>query len=563
MDNDAPALAPADADQGQAELGDGDEGNGPAATLLAAVLVLPAKLAVGVLSVLTGIGAARRAGASVRGSALGGILSLVALQALVLVAAGGASRRKREEEARAATADQHAVSWTDALQAVGLIVQRFSEGLSLPAGLRYVFLDKRLVRLYHAEVSARLKRHARRGRLSPTDVLVEGRHYSEYAMATYGYVLLRALGMLDPSYDSRLHGRRAIDVARYRLRLPEDAVLVSRLDGEVIGVPRHFVAVDDEKHAVVVAIRGTNSIQDVLTDLLCGDTPFAGGFAHRGMKDAANSLFEAVLPTVRAALARRPAYTLVVCGHSLGAGVALLLTKVLLDAGFAGVRCYAIAPCPVFGPRGKIDPEWSDAVECFVHGEDLVSQLCLSSARRLILEIERVDALPVSPEERRALGEEARQLTGVIDGQRRSDVRSDPREKRVQHLYIPTKRGVHWMLPEEEVVVEETKKKGGWFWRSRRRGSEKDPQDVFEDFPWGNWDIPPASRPKRKYNSFVTDVSAFDRMLVTPGSVRCHFPSSYASVFASLPIPPPVELPTPPRLGSQRTGQYFGELGQL
>ncbi len=228
--------------------------NGAGAPLLAAVLVLPAKLAVGVLSLLAGVGAARRAGASTKGSAISGLVSVIALQVLVLIAKGGALRRLREEEARALSADKHSVGWIDAIHAVGHIVRRFSEGLSLPAGLKYAFLDKRLVRLYHGEVSARLMQAARRGPRSPQDALVEGRYYSEYAMAAYGYLLLKALGMLDPSYDYRVHGMRTVDVVKYRLRLNDDAILVTRLDGEVIGVPRHFVAVDDEMHTVVITI---------------------------------------------------------------------------------------------------------------------------------------------------------------------------------------------------------------------------------------------------------------------------------------------------------------------
>ncbi len=200
------------------------------------------------------------------------------------------------------------------------------------------------------------------------------------------------------------------------------------------------------------------------------------------MMDAATALFTAVLPTLRAALGSRPSYSLVVCGHSLGAGVALLLTKILLDAGFAGVRCFAIAPCPVFGPRANIDPEWSDAVECFVHAEDLVSQLCLSSARRLALEIERVDALPLSREQRRELRGETRRLAGIIDGQRRKATRTDPRERVEEHLYIPTRRGVHWMLPEDDGTYEKEGKRR-WFWQ--RKTEAVDAEDAFTEVSMG------------------------------------------------------------------------------
>lgn len=540
----------------------GDAQHRGGAPWLAAILALPAKVAVGVLSILAGAGAARRAGASTPGATLSGAISAVALQAVLFAAHSGDSRRREIEDARARDADSHGgVGWGEAVQAVAQMVQRFSEGLSVPAGLRYLLmLDRKLVLLYHRETAARLARRARwRGVRSPARVLELGRRYCKFAMATYGYTLLRALGMLEPGYDWREHGTRTIDVARHHLQLDASAVLVTRLDGEVIGVPRHLVAVDDATRAVVVAIRGTSSMADLITDLLCEAAPFGAGFAHAGMRDAAAALLAAITPTLRTALAARPGHSLVVCGHSLGAGVALLLTKMLLDTGLAPVKCYAFAPCPVFGPRRRVDTDWSDSVECFVHHEDIVAQLCLSSARRLALEIERIDALSLEPADRRRLDESAddrRRLAVQIDKQRRAARRSDPREHVVQHLYIPTRTGVHWMLPDENEG-----EGGGWrFWRKRKPVRA---EDLFPDFPWSNWNIPRANRPARKYSSYITDVSSFERLLVTPRSIASHFPSKYVSAFASLPIRPAPQPPIPATQPNKLPELYFGELGLL
>lgn len=546
---------------------------------LAALLVLPGKVAIGVLSMLAGVGAARRAGASTQGSALSGLAGLVVSQVVLNVASSASERREREEARLAQCADEDRMAWSDALQAVGKIVSKFANGLNVPAGLKYVFLDRSLVLLYHENVVRKHKNAARQGTPSTNSVLVAGRYYSEYAMAAYGYLLLKFLGMMDPSHDFLVDGMRTIDVVKYRLRLADEDILVARLDGEVIGMPRHFVAIDNEMHTIVVTIRGTNSISDVITDLLCGNEPFAAGYAHAGMKDAAESLYTAILPTLRAALAERHDYSVVVCGHSLGGGVAMLLTKLLLMNGFSNTKCYAIAPCPVFGPRHKIDAEWSDAIECYVHDDDLVSQLCLSSARNLALEIERVDTLPLSAADRREIMKKAsaERLTNMIDSERRVTV--DPRENDVQHLYIPTRRGVNWLLPcedsdddiqpvrQQKLNVPQMRTEGSSSSRGRSAPRKDygatDAQDVFADFPWGNWNIPPANRPKRKYVSFVTDIAAFERILVTPRCVTAHFPNSYASSFASLPIPPPAELPTPPRARQQTRGRYYGELGSL
>lgn len=68
----------------------------------------------------------------------------------------------------------------------------------------------------------------------------------------------------------------------------------------------------------------------------------------------------------------------VVCGHSLGAGVALLLSKLLLGSGHKA-KCYAFAPPPCFGPLDKVDEAWSNAVECFAFHFDIVPTLSLGS----------------------------------------------------------------------------------------------------------------------------------------------------------------------------------------
>lgn len=70
--------------------------------------------------------------------------------------------------------------------------------------------------------------------------------------------------------------------------------------------------------------------------------------------------------------------------------MSILITKLLMDSGFSDVRCYAFSPWPGFGPLHRIESEWSDALDCFVHADDLMETLCLVSARRLALEIERI-----------------------------------------------------------------------------------------------------------------------------------------------------------------------------
>ncbi len=362
-------------------------------------------------------------------------------------------------------------------------------------------------------------------------------------MATYGFPLLSACGMVSPGYDAVTKGFRAIDVARWHLQLGEDDVLAERLDGETIGVPRHFVAYDRVTDVTVVAIRGTNSISDLITDLLCEATPFGDGFAHGGMADAARALYVVVAPLIKG---RRAVLT----GHSMGAGVALLLTKLLIDGGH-DVHCYAFAPCPVFGPHTAVDNMWSNSVECFVHSQDLVVQLCLSSARRLALEIETAGDIQVPPG--RMTKAQRIECAHEVERARQRVTRDDPRMSEVQHLYLPTKKGVHWLLP-----VEEDKHEPWW---RRFFGDERRQREQFPEFPWHRWDLPRAVRPTKKYESIIVDVDAFERLLITPRCVTSHFPNRYVGAFAALPgkvVPPPKH-----ELTGRPVGSHFGELGEL
>lgn len=108
--------------------------------------------------------------------------------------------------------------------------------------------------------------------------------------------------------------------------------------------PVHAIVYDAAHEAVVVAIRGTFSVSDALTDLAAAGEPFAGDIAHRGMSVAANWFIDNRLPEIQRALEEHPEATLVVTGHSLGAGSATLLTILLQEyVADERLRCWAFA----------------------------------------------------------------------------------------------------------------------------------------------------------------------------------------------------------------------------
>ena len=160
----------------------------------------------------------------------------------------------------------------------------------------------------------------------------------------------------------------------------------------------YFVAVDHSTSSIVVAIRGTLSFHDALTDLTAVNDPIsADGLprdftAHRGMLQAANYVLRQLNQSgvLKKAFLQYPQYNLVVTGHSLGAGAAVLLSMILRPT-FPKIRCFAFSP-----PGGLINQAAARYTETFcmsvIIGDDLVSRMSLvtldSLKSQLVAELE-------------------------------------------------------------------------------------------------------------------------------------------------------------------------------
>mmetsp|Transcript_11537 Transcript_11537/g.33176 ORF Transcript_11537/g.33176 Transcript_11537/m.33176 type:complete len:831 (-) Transcript_11537:66-2558(-) len=88
---------------------------------------------------------------------------------------------------------------------------------------------------------------------------------------------------------------------------------------------RHLVAIDHDHKAVVLCIRGTYSLQELLVDLGGFTKPFCGGEGHSEIIAMVESLWEASGKALVQQLNAHPDYNLVLTGHSLGASSAALL----------------------------------------------------------------------------------------------------------------------------------------------------------------------------------------------------------------------------------------------
>nr|CCA14996.1 conserved hypothetical protein [Albugo laibachii Nc14] len=149
-------------------------------------------------------------------------------------------------------------------------------------------------------------------------------------------------------------------------RLQKFSLIYSHIQDQDVRHPSFALVGSKEQNVAVVLIRGSKSVQDLLTDIQAHPEDFkldqseqgpcTGGlveddenlkprgfvdsFAHNGMLNAALWIKERIVPSLR--VLHQKGYKLVLAGHSLGAGCAALLA-VMLQKEFKDLECFAYA----------------------------------------------------------------------------------------------------------------------------------------------------------------------------------------------------------------------------
>jgi Lipase (class 3) len=118
----------------------------------------------------------------------------------------------------------------------------------------------------------------------------------------------------------------------------------------------YFLVRDRSRKALVLCIRGTWSAHDILTDLCCTAEEYEGPSksdsdarkrycAHHGILEAAMAVAIDMEDSIEEELRNNPDYSLVLVGHSMGAGCASLLAT-FWEEKFKNLRAYLFGgPC--------------------------------------------------------------------------------------------------------------------------------------------------------------------------------------------------------------------------
>ncbi|KAH9589016.1 Fungal lipase-like domain [Trypanosoma melophagium] len=237
----------------------------------------------------------------------------------------------------------------------------------------------------------------------------ELRRYSRFYLSAYGWPLYEymncCVGMpklccFDPFMSCRRHPGMHNGTVLYcdltaLLKfsgIPDEDVILTSWENRLFR-PVFFVAVDRQTNSIIVSVRGTMSFVDCVTDLVATPSLLEVSeterdlhttpddyYVHGGMKQSAVYVFNelqqtGILESILTGEFKN--HKLIVLGHSLGAGVATILSILLRTTEPRlrnRIRCLAYAP-----PGGLMSPALvsysrSFVVGCFV-GNDVIPRM--------------------------------------------------------------------------------------------------------------------------------------------------------------------------------------------
>ncbi|XP_022860283.1 uncharacterized protein LOC111380854 isoform X3 [Olea europaea var. sylvestris] len=167
--------------------------------------------------------------------------------------------------------------------------------------------------------------------------------------------------------------------------------------------PGYYIGIDMRKKLVILGIRGTHTVYDVITDIVSSsheEVTFEGYSMHFGTAEAARWFLTHEIETIRKCLEKHKGFRLRLVGHSLGGATASLLAMMLRkksykELGFSpdiiSAVGYATPPCV----SKELAESCSDYVTTVVMQDDIIPRLSVASLIRLRNEILQTDWVSV------------------------------------------------------------------------------------------------------------------------------------------------------------------------
>ncbi|CAK9804113.1 Diacylglycerol lipase-beta [Anthophora quadrimaculata] len=175
---------------------------------------------------------------------------------------------------------------------------------------------------------------------------------------------------------------------KYLSNLSTDNILFASFKNHLCEIP-FCVINDQETNNIVIVVRGSLSLRDLITDLAADSEIFQcdglppGSQAHSGMIAATKVILKQLDDNkiLERAFSMYPQHNLMITGHSLGAGISILLA-LLLRPRYPNLKVYAFAT-----PAGLLSREVAKITEEFTLtigvGDDLVMRLSVDSSENL------------------------------------------------------------------------------------------------------------------------------------------------------------------------------------
>lgn len=163
------------------------------------------------------------------------------------------------------------------------------------------------------------------------------------------------------------------------------------------GKPSHFIAVKKDQSywsnylEVTLVVRGTKTITDVITDLLCEASPYRGGYAHDGILESGQYLVKKHHNLLKKLcnLAGKKKVKLTLVGHSLGAGAASIAGIEFNDNDMYEVEVFGFG-CPALLSK-DLSEKTKRFITTIVADDDCIPRMSTATMVNSVLDIGSFD----------------------------------------------------------------------------------------------------------------------------------------------------------------------------